>query len=229
MSQPAFNEIDWFRKRLLDWYKVNGRQYPWRNKVAGCYQKIIAEILLQRTRADTIAIFYRKFTKRFPSWRKLSLATEGEMQEALQPIGLWRQRGSSLKKLADEITKRGGRFPRKREEIESLPGVGQYIANAILLFCHGESQPLLDINMARVLERFFGPRKLADIRYDPYLQSLAANIVTESNPILINWAILDHAALVCKHIPLCEICPVVYRCKFAQENKRVPIMLELLD
>lgn len=27
--------------------------------------------------------------------------------------------------------------------------------------------------MARVLERYFGPRKLADIRYDPYLQDLA--------------------------------------------------------
>ena len=44
------------------------------------------------------------------------------------------------------------------------------VANAILLVCHEQPEPLLDSNMARVIERVFGPRKLADIRYDPYLQ-----------------------------------------------------------
>jgi hypothetical protein len=59
---------------------------------------------------------------------------------------------------------------------------GQYIANAVLLLCHGEPQPLLDVNMARVLERVFGPKKLADIRYDPYLQQLAMRIVQCKKP-----------------------------------------------
>ena len=75
------------------------------------------------------------------------------------------------------MAKRNGRFPSTRVEVEALPGVGQYITNATLLLCHGEAQPLLDVNMARVLERVFGPRKLVDIRYDPYLQNLAFEIV----------------------------------------------------
>lgn len=45
------------------------------------------------------------------------------------------------------------------------------------LVVYGIPEPLVDVNMVRVLERFFGPRKLADIRYDSYLQTLARQVV----------------------------------------------------
>jgi A/G-specific adenine glycosylase len=111
---------------------------------------------------------------------------------------------------------RRGRFPYTREDIEPLPGIGQYIANAVLLFCHGEAQPLLDANMARVLERYFGPRRLADIRYDPYLQVLAKRVVSCGDPISMNWAILDFASFVCALRPKCEACPLKEACMFFQ-------------
>ena len=214
--QPA-KEIAWFRRKLLSWFRSYGRTFLWRDESAGDYVKILSEVLLQRTRAEVVAAFLPAFIERYPSWDKLAVATEEDLRQCLQPLGLWRRRAASLEKLAGEMAKRGGRFPSTREEIEQLPNVGQYIANAILLFCHGEPQPLLDVNMARVLERFFGPRKLADIRYDPYLQLLAKTVVTSKAPAVINWAILDHATLICKiSNPQCYLCPVVDRCQFAK-------------
>ena len=68
--------------------------------------------------------------------------------------------------------------------------------------------------MARMLERYFGPRKLADIRYDPYLQALATRVVTCRDPAAMNWAILDLAATVCKiREPLCPDRPLRKGCK----------------
>jgi A/G-specific adenine glycosylase len=181
----------------------------------------LAEVLLQRTQAESVTSFFPRFVKRFPSWKRLAQATEKELQDWFKPIGLWRRRAASLHKLANEVAKRGGRFPRKREEIEAMPGIGQYIANAVLMFCHGEPQPLLDASMARVLERCFGPRKLVDIRYDPYLQSLAREVVAGDAAILVNWALLDLAALVCKREkPQCGICPIIDGCLYARE--RIP-------
>ena len=120
------------------------------------------------------------------------------------------------------MAKRGGRFPRTRGEIEELPGVGQYIANAILMFCQDEPQPLLDVNMARVLERFFGSRKLADIRYDPYLQKLAREVLPRKRYKEFNWAILDFASLICKaRKPLCLKCPLEIRCRYFNQDKGV--------
>jgi A/G-specific adenine glycosylase len=69
--------------------------------------------------------------------------------------------------------------------------------------------------MARVLERFFGPRKMADIRYDTYLQKLSSKIVNLENAKQINWAILDFAAIICKaNNPQCVSCPIRQKCIF---------------
>ena len=220
-EMPSHQEIQAFREQLMHWYAYNSRSFPWRKKSATNYHKILAEVLLQRTRAETIDAFFPVFIKRFPSWRSLSTATESDLEAFLKPVGLWRQRTASLKALATEMTKRRGRFPKNREDIERLPGVGQYIANSILLFCHGKSEPLLDANMARVLERFFGPRTLADIRYDPYLQQLSGAVVNGKDPRIINWAILDFAAKICLLLrPKCSECPLNLKCKYATSSIR---------
>ncbi len=216
-SLPHTADILWFQRKLLRWFLTSGRKFPWRKRSANNYTKILSEVLLQRTRAEVVANFLPSFIRRYPSWKQLAKASKKDFAKYLQPIGLWRRRSVSLKKLAKEMARRRGRFPRTRDEIEDLPNVGQYIANSILLFCHQEHEPLLDVNMARVLERFFGPRKLADIRYDPYLQSLAKAVVTLKDPIVMNWAILDHAALICKpRMPRCPDCPLVTKCMFAK-------------
>jgi A/G-specific adenine glycosylase len=219
LNLPSEKNLEIFRRDLLYWFEKNGRKFPWR-KSSSKYRCIIAEILLQRTRAETVSKFLPDFFQQYPSWKKLSQATIEELQGSLKPIGLWRRRASSMKELSLEMVRRNGRFPRLRTDIESLPGVGQYITNAVLLFCHGEPQPLLDTNMARVLERVFGPRKMADIRYDPYLQQLALKVVDCDSPKKVNWAILDLAALICfPKKPSCNQCPVSLACNYYSENK----------
>jgi A/G-specific adenine glycosylase len=183
------------------------------------YLYIISEVLLQRTKAETVAQFFSEFSREYPSWKQLNLASIEELQLFLKPLGLWRRRAFSIKALSHEMVKRNGRFPIHRDEIEALPGVGQYIANAVLLFCHGEPQPLLDSNMARVLERVFGPRMMVDIRYDPDLQQLALEIVNCETPKQVNWAILDLAATTCLiKKPNCNKCPLTKMCKFCEEQ-----------
>jgi len=211
-------KIKFFQHQILLWYEEHGRHFPWRNSSASNYELIIAEVLLQRTRAETIANFFPKFVKKYPSWKKLGEASEIELQEVLEPIGLYIQRGSRLYKLAQEMKKKKGRFPEKKDRVEELPMMGKYITNAYELFILNKPSPLLDVNMARVLERFFGERKLADIRHDPYLQKLAQKIVSHDNSKEINWGILDFASLVCKaKTPLCEKCMLSKHCTYFKE------------
>jgi A/G-specific adenine glycosylase len=178
-------------------------------------------VLLQRTRAEMVASFFRNFVRQFPSWHILATASKADLKAVLKPLGLWRRRSISIQKLSREMARRRGKFPETREEMERLPGVGQYIANAILLFTQDRPEPLLDANMARVLERFFGPRRLADIRYDPYLQKLAHDVLPRKRAKEFNWAVLDLAALVCRlREPLCNACPLHERCKFFRTTLR---------
>lgn len=212
--QANWRVIRSFRIDLLRWYAINGRDFPWRRSSTSQYSRVVSEVLLQRTRAETVAAFFPSFIRRFPSWKALAAATGNELQSFLKPIGLWRRRAESLGRFASVMAERNGRFPQGRDKIEMLPNVGQYIANAILLFSRGECLPLLDTNMARVLERHFGPRIRVDIRYDAYLQKLSRRVVQGPSAALVNWAILDLAAKVCTiRNPRCGVCPVLPTCK----------------
>ena len=225
MDPSHFSEpvIHHFRTTMLEWYRQQARRFPWRKRSASNYNKIIAEVLLQRTRAETVAEFFPLFITRYPSWPQLAAANESELIALIRPVGLWRRRSRTLISLAREMVRRNGRFPKDREELEALPGVGQYIANSIMLLCHSRPQPLLDTNMARVLERYFGPRTLSDIRYDPYLQHLAGIVVDCPDTIALNWAILDFAAKTCSlRLPKCGQCALASECRFVRESRDKP-------
>lgn len=215
MATVTAKNITKFQQTLLNWYDTYGRHFPWRNKRLTQYQIIIAETLLQRTKAETVSKFYSQFIKDFPNWTNLAHADTAAIEHYLKPIGLYKQRAKRLKSLALEMVKRKGKLPKDRAELESIPFMGQYIANAVELIIYKQPSPLIDVNMARLLERYFGKRKMSDIRYDPYLQNLSYMAINHSNAKEINWAILDYAALICRaKNPKCNICKLRIGCDY---------------
>ena len=209
---PSPSETYWFRRKVIIWYQRNGRNFPWRSS-QDPYFICIAEIMLQQTSADRVARTITTFVERFPDWKALVEADISEIENFLFPLGIFRRRASVIQSLAKSIRVCGG-LPANRKELEQLPGIGQYIASVLLATFYKKREPFLDVNMSRVLERFFGPRQLADIRYDPYLQTLSRKIISAKAILTTNWMILDFAALVCFKIkPNCISCILKKRCK----------------
>ena len=205
------------RSLITDWFVTNGRVFPWRNSSATVYERIVTEVLLQRTRAASVASIYHSFFDHFPNWISIHLSSSESIQDSLKPIGIWRRRSASLKLLSSEMVERNGVYPDKREDIDNLPGVGQYVGNAIELFAHNRAMPLLDANMARVMERVIRPRELSDIRHDPWLQEICTELVQSNNSVDINWAILDIGGLLCRPSkPECGSCPLSSLCNYHQ-------------
>jgi A/G-specific adenine glycosylase len=145
MATTTQKNISKFQQTLLTWYDTDGRHFPWRNKRLTQYQIIIAETLLQRTKAETVSKFYSQFIKDFPNWRNLAQVDTAIIEQYLKPIGLFRQRAKRLKNLALEMVKRKGKLPRDRAELESIPFMGQYIANAVELIINKQPSPLIDV------------------------------------------------------------------------------------
>jgi len=217
MVGTTFNKINisFFQTKILCWFAINKRVFQWRQPNLSNYEIIISEVLLQRTKAETVSKFYNKFISDYPDWQSLFFADLKNIEEHLRPLGLYKQRAGRLHKLAEYMVENGGELPNDRIELEKIPFMGQYMANAVELQIFNKKTPLLDENMARVLERFFGPRRLSDIRYDPYLQELAFEVVDHSDPKRMNWAILDFSASICKSKkPSCLICPLSLHCLY---------------
>ncbi len=149
MAEVTEKNIAEFQEKLLTWYDANGRDFPWRKKGLTNYQIIIAETLLQRTKAETVSRFYIQFIKDFPNWDALAHSETFVIETYLKPIGLYTQRAKRLKSLALEMVKRKGKLPKDRAELESIPFMGQYIANAVELIIFKKPSPLVDVNMGK--------------------------------------------------------------------------------
>ncbi len=209
--------IGWFQAQLKAWYAVHGRALPWRRPGSTQYESIVAELLLWRTRAENVAKLYSDFLIKFPDWNALAEAREEELRHFLGPLG-YIGRAGTLIELARELIRRRD-LELGRDQLQALPGIGQYITSVLLTAWAGGREPFLDVNMARVLERFFGPRNLADIRFDPYLQQLSRIVLPAEGVKEFNWAVLDLGALVCRsQRPTCIECPLKSECTFAQDS-----------
>jgi A/G-specific adenine glycosylase len=217
ISPEAAKRISWLRRRLLSWFARNGRSFPWREAGMTPYEVVVAEILLQRTTAAGVARVCSAFVEHYPFWAALAQAPLGSLENALRPLGLWRQKALAFQHLAQSIGERGGVLPRTRTELERLPGIGPYTASAVLAVVYGQAEPLLDVNMARLLGRFLGPSVSAESSPRRALHALALRLVRSKRSLEVNWAALDFGALVCRaRRPLCPECPLRTRCEYAR-------------
>ena len=223
LPSEAVERIPWLRRRLLSWFKRNGRSFPWRDPERTPYEVVVAEILLQRTTAAGVARTYAGFLERYPSWEALAQAPREGLENALRPLGLWRQKALAFQQLAQSIEERGGIVPRSRAELERLPGIGPYTASAVLAIVYGRAEPLLDVNMARLLVRFLGSSEGAEASPKRTLHALALRLVRGQRCLVVNWAALDFGALVCRaRRPLCPECPLRARCQYARARQHQP-------
>lgn len=220
--RPSSSRVSLFRHKVLIWYYQSGRIFPWRQADADLYVQILVEILLQRTRAETVATFLPTFLRRYPCWDTIAAANINTLSDALRPLGLWRHRAPSLLQLAKEITCLDHEWPKEKSVLEAMPAIGQYVANAVLLFAHGQREPLLDASMARLLRRYFGLQPImADLRHDKLLNAVAHSVLQKCTPIELNWAMLDIASIYCKQKEThCSECPLNCSCQYKKASQQ---------
>ena len=223
ISPEVTKRISWLRRRLLRWFARNGRSFPWRESGREPYEVVVAEILLQRTTAAAVARTYIGFLKFYPSWTALAQSPLEELENALRPLGLWRQKALSFQRLALTIELNGCVVPDTRKELERLPGIGPYTASAILAIVYGSAEPLLDVNVGRLLGRFLGVPEGIEVKPKRKLHAYALRLVRSKCALEVNWATLDFGALVCRaRRPLCPECPLRTRCHYAMARQLQP-------
>jgi A/G-specific adenine glycosylase len=204
--------VRWFRRKLLDWFASHGREFPWR-QTQDPYRVLIAEVLLHRTRSDLAARVYGDFIERYPTAAALAVADVDEVVATLRPLGFV-HRSARLPELGRALlADHGGVVPSDRESLLRLPGVGSYMANAVLALAFDRTAPLLDPNVIRVLERFFGMRsERLRARDDKRLWSFLERLVPRTQSRDFNLALVDFGSTVCRKRPLCPDCPLRARC-----------------
>lgn len=211
---PSRKEISSFRQILLRWYRKHGRSYPWR-KSPTPFHVLIAEMMLQRTKADQVVPVYLKLLNKYPTAGDLAEADLTDLQKILKPLGLaWRipKFREMAKALVDGFN---GVVPEKREELTSLPGVGDYVSGAVLSIALQKPEWVVDSNIVRLFRRYFGIQTSLEGRRDAHVIELAKRLTSKRRSRETTLAILDITALVCTPTsPRHDICPLKPNCVF---------------
>ena len=142
-----------FSRKLIDWYRENGRDLPWR-RTKNPYLIWISEIILQQTRVVQGYDYYQRFVARFPDVFALAAADEDEVMKYWQGLGYY-SRARNLHAAARRMAEAGG-FPVTYTGVRALKGVGEYTAAAICSFAYGMPYAVVDGNVYRVLSRWLG-------------------------------------------------------------------------
>ncbi|MCG5534898.1 A/G-specific adenine glycosylase [Ectothiorhodospira mobilis] len=203
-----------FAPRLLAWFDRHGRHdLPWQQP-ATPYRVWVSEIMLQQTRVATVIPYYRRFMARFPGVGDLADAPLDEVLHHWSGLGYY-ARARNLHKAARCIVDvHGGRFPRDREALSALPGIGRSTAAAILALAFGDREAILDGNVRRVLARHRGVEGwTGSAAVQARLWTLAEALTPVERVADYTQAIMDLGATVCtRRNPACGDCPLAADC-----------------
>jgi A/G-specific adenine glycosylase len=221
------------RRALAAWYEANKRPLPWRSS-ADPYTIWVSEVMLQQTQVNTATPYYHRFIDRFPDVFSLAGADPQAVLKYWEGLGYY-SRARNLHKAAILMADRmQGRFPDTWQGVKALPGVGDYIASAVLSIAFGQAYAVVDGNVKRVLARLFRlawpVNRPSDHRH---FQEMADQLLDRDDPGKHNQAMMELGALVCTpRRPDCPICPLGACCRalkydevadFPQRIRRAPL------
>jgi A/G-specific adenine glycosylase len=168
---------------LLDWYRRNSRDLPWR-KTRDPYAVLVSEVMAQQTQVERVVPRWERWLARWPTADALAAASPADVITEWQGLG-YNRRALNLHRAAQHIAAHG--WP---DDLTELPGIGRYTADAVGCFAFGRDVLPEDVNVRRVTER-------TGVTFSP----AAAQ------------ALMDLGATVClARIPRCGICPLAEGC-----------------
>src|SRR5437879_8907182 len=111
--------------------------------------------MLQRTKAEQVIPVYLEFVRRYPTFEKLSRASEDDVMSLFGRLGLrWRAKNvvTLIRQIREEFH---GSIPHELEDLRNLTSVGEYVAAAVACYAFGRKAVAVDSNVVRVISRLF--------------------------------------------------------------------------
>ena len=222
MSRPAetsapLSDPRSFRRSLQGWFRLRGRDLPWR-RTRDPYAILVSEFMLQQTQVATVIPYYERWLTRFPDFAALAHARESDVLHAWQGLGYY-ARARNLHAAARFVRDNfGGQLPAAATAIAQLPGVGRYTSGAIAAFAFDLPEPIVEANISRVLARLTNWHTPIDSTAgQAHLWQAANLLLPRKGARAHNSALMDLGALICvPRQPRCGACPVRRFCRAEQ-------------
>lgn len=216
-------DIDNFRKIILNWYDKNQRVMPWRaikGQTPNPYHVWLSEIMLQQTTVATVGSYFTKFISIWPTIEDLAKAERDNVMKEWAGLGYY-ARARNLHKCAQIIVKNyEGKFPSDEVTLKTLPGIGDYTSASVLSIAFGKEANVVDGNIERIMARLYSVEE--PLPLSKKILKKHAGVLTfnkSDRPGDYAQALMDIGATICTpKSPKCGICPVQIYCHGYQKG-----------
>ena len=118
-------------QHLLNWYDLNKRILPWR-KTNDPYMIWLSEVMLQQTQVSVVIPYYNDWIEKYPTVQSVAEANLDELLKFWEGLGYYSRCRNFHQASKYVVTNFGGVVPDQYDLFISLPGVGKYIASAVM-------------------------------------------------------------------------------------------------
>jgi endonuclease-3 len=179
---------------------------------SNAYTLLVAVVLSAQATDVSVNLATRTLFEQVQTPEQMLALGEEAVRDQIKSIGLFNTKAKNVIALSEALIRdHGGEVPRRRDELQMLPGVGRKTANVVLNTAFGQETFAVDTHIFRVGNRTgLAPGKT------PLDVELKLDEVTPQpfRRDAHHWLIL-HGRYICKaRLPLCWRCPVIDLCRY---------------
>lgn len=195
--------------------KRYGRKLKGRTKVEP-FKLLISTILSQRTRDENTNRASEALFSRVESPHDVLKLKRGELEGLIKPAGMYKQKAEKIRKVSKILIERyGGKVPRTRKELLSLPGVGFKTADIVLSYGFGVPTIAIDTHCNRISKRLGLVDERADVED---VRKTLESLIHGEDRFIVNIGLVNFGREICLPVrPRCKICPMKEYCKYYLE------------
>ena len=202
---------------LLKWYDANVRPFPWRS-TRNPYKVWLSEIMLQQTQVKTVVPYYNRWVAKFPTIKSVTKTNMESLLKMWEGMGYYARVRNFHSACIAVMNRFGGRMPDNYQDFQSLPGVGPYVAGAVMSIAYNLPIPAVDSNAYRVVSRIKSINLPFNSCKNEIIGFLSSHI-SPNRPGDFNQAIMDIGREICtSKNPSCDICPIQKYCSAFVNN-----------
>lgn len=216
-ERPSKARVRRIRDRLREMY---GRpvNLPHRDPVAELVRTILSQATSDRNRDRA----FKGLTDRYPDWTDVRDASPSEIELAIRPGGLSRQKAprikAALQAIGDEMNLDWLETAPREEAMDfltGLPGVGRKTAACVQVFTWNRPEIPVDVHVHRIGGRLglFRPNASFDEAHDELLA-----LVDPEDAYEFHMNLIRHGRELCRPTPRCESCGLSRMCRFEKPS-----------
>lgn len=204
-------------RKILELY--SGREPWWRRENLSPFWIAVAIAVSPRTTSRLEEEAVKRLMRKFPGGAKdLAGAPIEEIEDAIRISGMYKSKARAIKALAQWELEGPGvaslselETEEAREALKSLPGVGDKIADVVLMALGHPVLPV-DVHVDRVTKRLGLVEQKADYRMT---RETLERIFSPGERMKAHFALIEFGRTFCRAKPNCDSCPLKSDCPSA--------------